>query len=242
MLRNILLFLSYILFTSNTYSVDKDIAHSLKCVNYIKYFEKKMRFPENALLALGIQESGRIIKQYKKPIAWPWSVNLDGKSHYFESKKEAVEFVKKNIREGKRNIDVGCMQVNLKHHPKAFKSIDKAFNPRYNIEYAAKFLVKKYKQTSSWSDAIAHYHSSDKERGTRYRNNVLHIAKNMDQYIHPYIMFQQEKKKQMAINLSPKNIMERNKAKSRVAFAKKSRGYKSDIMLKFKKRNSEKNA
>jgi hypothetical protein len=201
-----------------------------------------MRFPKNTLLALGIWESGRIIKKYKKPIAWPWAVNLEGRSHYFENKKEAVDFVKKNIRLEKRNIDVGCMQVNLKHHPKAFRSIDRAFSPKHNVEYAASFLAKKYKQTKSWDKAIAHYHSSNEDRGDRYKNKILAIAKNINQYLHPYISFSQEKKKQMAINLSPKNIMERNRSKSKVAFAKRSKGYKSNIMLKFKKRNSEKSA
>lgn len=228
--------------SNSAYSIDKELAESLKCINHIKYFEKRMKFPENTLLALGIQESGRILKKYKRPIAWPWAVNLEGKGHYFESKKEAVDFVKQNIREGKRNIDVGCMQVNLKHHPRAFRSIEKAFSPKYNIGYAADFLSKKYKQTKSWSKAIAHYHSSNEEKGRNYKNKVFTIANNINKYADPYVRFHQERKKQMAINLSPKNIMAKNKAKSRIQFAKKSERYKSDILVDFTKKNSNKNA
>ena len=50
--------------------------------------------------------------------------------------------VRKLQRRGVRNIDVGCMQVNLRYHPKAFKSLGQAFDPRANAAYAAGFLRK----------------------------------------------------------------------------------------------------
>src|SRR5690606_29172097 len=83
---------------------------------------------------------------------------------------------------GKESIDVGCMQVNLKHHPKAFDSIEQAFNPKHNIGYAASFLREKYEQLGTWSQAIAHYHSATHHLGEKYKKNVVKIAQNIDHY------------------------------------------------------------
>ncbi len=41
---------------------------------------------------------------------------------------------------GMQSIDVGCMQINLRAHPAAFASIDDAFDPAANADYAARFL------------------------------------------------------------------------------------------------------
>ena len=39
-----------------------------------------------------------------------------------------------------RSIDIGCAQVNLMHHPDAFASLEQAFDPMANADYAARFL------------------------------------------------------------------------------------------------------
>jgi soluble lytic murein transglycosylase-like protein len=103
----------------------------------------------------------KLILQKIQRSAWPWTVNVEGKGFYFNSKKEAVFFVRKQLQEGKTSIDVGCMQINLKHHPEAFVKLEQAFNPRHNIGYAASFLVKKFAELGSWGKAIAHYHSAN---------------------------------------------------------------------------------
>ena len=43
-----------------------------------------------------------------------------GKDRFFSSKAAAITAVRKLQADGVRNIDVGCMQVNLKYHPKVF--------------------------------------------------------------------------------------------------------------------------
>ena len=60
---------------------------------------------------------------------------------------------------GIRSIDVGCMQVNLMHHPNAFASLDQAFDPVSNTAFAARFLNELYRRTRSWPKSIAAYHS-----------------------------------------------------------------------------------
>ena len=183
MLRLTVLFFIFTSYSALALSAsDKELAQSAKCVNFFRYYEKKLNLPEDTLYSISINETGKIHSDKKIKMAWPWAVNVEGAGFYFDTQKEAIDFVKTQLRQGKESIDVGCMQVNLKHHPNAFNSIEQAFNPKYNIGYAAGFLRGKYEQLGTWSQAIAHYHSATHHLGEKYKKNVVKIAQNMDHY------------------------------------------------------------
>jgi hypothetical protein len=74
---------------------------------------------------------------------------------------------------GVRIIDVGCMQVNLHHHPNAFASLEQAFDPLTNARYAARFLTELNGGRADWRQAAGHYHSQTPERAGPYREKVL---------------------------------------------------------------------
>jgi hypothetical protein len=74
---------------------------------------------------------------------------------------------------GVRNIDVGCMQVNLHYHPDAFASLEEAFDPAANVAYAADFLVELRREARSWTRAVGQYHSREAIRGNGYRAKVF---------------------------------------------------------------------
>ncbi|KAF0115442.1 MAG: soluble lytic murein transglycosylase and related regulatory protein [Rhodospirillaceae bacterium] len=65
------------------------------------------------------------------------------------------------------------MQVNLYYHPNAFATLDQAFDPETNAEYAAAFLSGLYDETGDWLRAASYYHSRDLERGKTYRAKVV---------------------------------------------------------------------
>ena len=106
---------------------------------------------------------------------WPWSINVQGIDHVYDSKAEVIAAVLAFQRRGMRSIDVGCLQVNLFYHPSAFESLDQAFDPMVNATYAAKFLVELRQQTGSWERATAAYHSADPELGEPYRRKVMAV-------------------------------------------------------------------
>jgi hypothetical protein len=112
------------------------------------------------------QDSGRYL-------TWPWTANIEGKPHRYKSKEEAISHISQLYRNGKRSIDVSCMQVNLRHHPNAFSTIEQAFDPEYNIAYAASFLQSNFNRHRDWHKAIAAYHSETYELGQGYLNKVL---------------------------------------------------------------------
>lgn len=161
---------------------DHDMIESKKCSSLFPYFERKYELPEDYLHSIAMQESGKKHPKHDLRMVWPWTVNSEGKGYYFSSMQEAIKFTRQEIASGKTSIDVGCMQISLKHHPKAFSSLEQAFSPRENISYGAQFLRKKYEALGSWDKAIGHYHSANQERGVKYSAKVYKIASNMQQY------------------------------------------------------------
>lgn len=129
------------------------------CEVFVRQQEKFYHIPMHLLKAISLIESGRIIKSGQR-VAWPWTINVGGKGYAFESKDAAIKAVRKFQRHGETNIDVGCMQINLRYHPIAFRDLESAFDPQLNIAYAAQFLNSLKRQLGNWRAAVAHYHSA----------------------------------------------------------------------------------
>jgi hypothetical protein len=128
--------------------------------------------PAGLLRAVAVNESGRYDRGGRGVAPWPWTVNNAGDGRYFASKEEAIAHVERLRAAGERNIDVGCMQINLMHHPDAFASLDDAFEPSRNVAYGARFLGDLREETLSWERAVERYHTADPERGRAYRERV----------------------------------------------------------------------
>ena len=127
------------------------------CLAAIFAAERRYGIPDNLLLALGLQEAG-----WNSPqglTIWPWSVNAAGEGRRFQSRAEALAFVRTRQAEGVESIDIGCLQVNLRWHPDAFATTLEGFDPARNVDYAARFLLGLYAETGDWWQAAGRYHS-----------------------------------------------------------------------------------
>jgi hypothetical protein len=144
------------------------------CASHIDSFEKQHKIPSGLLHAISKVESGRK-DDTGRIVAWPWTVNAEGAGYFFATKEEAIIAVKQMMREGTKSIDVGCMQVNLYHHPNAFDTLSDAFDPQTNIHYAAKFLGGLKNEHGTWQKAVAHYHSANPYHHVPYRKKVLTV-------------------------------------------------------------------
>jgi hypothetical protein len=149
---------------------------------YLNSIEQKHNIPNGLLSAISKVESGRYHTAHKKLIAWPWAIQAQGESKFFSTKQEAISAVRALKAKGVKNIDVGVMQVNLYHHPNAFSSLEQAFDPKANIEYAARFLTSLKRQHLSWLKAIAYYHSALPLYHTPYRDKVYKMWKQERKY------------------------------------------------------------
>jgi hypothetical protein len=142
------------------------------CAGAIRRVEAGTALPAGLLAAVALSESGRRDPEGRRAVAWPWTVNNAGDGRYFDSKAEAIAHVEALRRKGERNIDVGCLQINLKHHPTAFASLEEAFTPSSNVAYGASFLLSLHRETGSWARAVERYHTADAVRGQAYRERV----------------------------------------------------------------------
>jgi len=127
---------------------------------------QEMGIPADVMLAISLTETGRRRAGRLRP--WPWTVNMEGAGHWFETPDEALEFATTRYDEGARSFDVGCFQLNYRWHGMHFTSIQAMFDPMTNARYAARFLSDLYAETGSWSAAAGAYHSRTPSYATRY--------------------------------------------------------------------------
>jgi len=193
-------FLLHFLIFVKTLSYVEDPSHAsdsgISCDPYIKKEEMKKdrgipRIPRNLLKALSLVES-----QHKKgDSSYPWTFNAQGIGYYCRSKQKAIEGIKEQQNRGIKSIDVGCMQINLHYHPKAFHGLGEALDPKHNVHYAAEFLKKLFRKYKNWRVAVGHYHSSNPVEAKPYIEKVYKIQKYLNQKEGLKISYSQTKKK-----------------------------------------------
>mgnify|MGYP003573569556 FL=1 len=142
------------------------------CEAYTAYHEKAHGIPAHLLTAIARVESGSWDRQNAVVRAWPWTVTSPEGDVKHPSKWAAIQAVRDLQREGVTNIDVGCMQINLHHHPQAFRTLNEAFDPARNVAYGAKVLREHYRRTEDWRMAVALYHSANPELNRPYQEKV----------------------------------------------------------------------
>lgn len=138
------------------------------CTHQVVRAERKYGIPQRLLGAIAATETGRRHSKSGIKVPWPWSINVEGRPFLFHTKREAVIAVEKFQARGISSIDVGCMQINLHHHPDAFANLSQAFEPSFNVDYAARFLRSHYDETHAWKTAVGRYHSRTPGHAARY--------------------------------------------------------------------------
>ena len=143
--------------------------------------EQEKGIPRYLLKSISLAETGRWDRQKRANIAWPWTVTALGVGNYFQNKAKALKYVRFLQANAITNIDVGCMQVNLHYHGKAFTSLEDAMDPATNIIYAAKYLKGLYQSARSWTKAAGFYHSKTPQHFQAYKLKVLKYWKQQHQ-------------------------------------------------------------
>ncbi|WP_207536728.1 lytic transglycosylase domain-containing protein [Sabulicella rubraurantiaca] len=142
------------------------------CCAAIARPERGAGIPAGLLQAIGRVESGRRSPETGTISPWPWTLNAEGRGHFLPTREAAFAALREMQGRGVRVIDVGCMQVNLHHHPRAFASAEEAFDPDANARYAARFLMELHAARPDWMVAAGHYHSHTPELAQAYRARV----------------------------------------------------------------------
>lgn len=143
------------------------------CAKAVHAAEFVNQLPHFLLHAVSLTESGRWHDKAQAAIAWPWTITAGGEGKFFPTKADALAEVKRLQSRGISNIDVGCMQINLKYHGHAFEKVEEAIEPINNVAYAATLLKRLRQKSGSWAHAVGRYHTSNwNGRGKDYWRRV----------------------------------------------------------------------
>jgi Transglycosylase SLT domain len=149
------------------------VTQSAQCQAAILAAQTKYALPPGLLGTIAKVESGRPITAMGDIRAWPWTIDADGQGLFLDSKAAAIAWVQQAQTRGLHFIDVGCMQVDLPLHPDAFRSLDEAFDPVANADYAARYLRSlQVEAHGDWNVAVGLYHSHTPDLAADYRNQV----------------------------------------------------------------------
>jgi hypothetical protein len=153
-------------FTASARADDGDL-----CLDAIAKQEAVYGMPGGLLKAIArVESSGSPYGTRSKP--WPWTLNVGGAAHYYPTKDAALTALQGFKAASDVNIDVGCMQISLRHHPKAFPDLATALDPVANVDYGALFLASLKARSGDWMIAAGDYHSTTPGFGDTYRGLV----------------------------------------------------------------------
>ena len=142
------------------------------CEKEILRASQRYDIPAGILYAVGLTETGR------KGRLQPNALNIEGKALFPKNRTEAVSAFHEAKREGRKLIDLGCMQINHHYHGNQFRSIEDMLDPRRNVDYAARFLLSLHARHSTWSMAVARYHAGP-DNDPAQKTYVCRVITNM---------------------------------------------------------------
>ncbi|MGH1463882.1 MAG: transglycosylase SLT domain-containing protein [Cognatishimia sp.] len=137
------------------------------CEQSARHAAQKTGVPQQVMRAIMLVETGQ--RKDGNFTAWPWTVNMEGKGVWFDSRPQALDYTQNHHDKGSRSFDIGCFQINYRWHGAGFDSISHMFDPNANALYAAKFLQQLYQETHDWSRAAGAYHSRTPKYAQKYR-------------------------------------------------------------------------
>jgi len=128
------------------------------------------------LYAVALIESGRSDGVQVKP--WAWAINEEGRGHYHPNKSSAWAGIQIHLASGRRSLDIGFMQVNLKWHRKRVQHLEDLLDPHTNIDLGARILSEAMATCpGNLALGIGRYHAwSNRVLALRYGRRVLQLA------------------------------------------------------------------
>lgn len=128
--------------------------------------------PLGILYSVGLTESGKAGKLQ------PYAMNIAGKTVFPKSLPDALKTFSAHSAKGVKLIDLGCMQINHHYHGERFESVRAMFDPGQNVDYAASFLIRLYREHGSWSMAVARYHAGPNNNPAQ-KKYICRVIRNL---------------------------------------------------------------
>ncbi len=132
----------------------------------------KYQIPLPILYAVGLTETGVNGKMH------PFTMYIEGKDVQPKTLSEALAIFREANGRGVKLIDIGCMQANWYWHRAEFPSLEAMFDPRQNVEQAARFLQELKKRHGTWTMAAARYNAGP-NNDVAQKRYVCRVMKNL---------------------------------------------------------------
>ena len=130
--------------------------------------------PSSVLYAVALTESGKQVASKGVYRPWPWTLNVAGRGYYFDSRQAAWQALTGWLKDGKRSVDIGLMQVNWRYHKERLGTPWQALDPYHNLRVGAEILQECYTTRQDWWASVGCYHApSNPQRADQYRRRVL---------------------------------------------------------------------
>jgi hypothetical protein len=138
---------------------------------------RRHRIDPYILYAVALTESRKNGEQ-NRVMPWPWAINNAGNAFIPNSQQEAETLLNEMLDQGKRNIDVGIMQVNLRWHGHRVAKPEQLLIPSTNLEIGASLLSEAIQSVpDNLAHGISRYYSWKNEPAAiQYGQKVIALA------------------------------------------------------------------
>lgn len=138
---------------------------------------RRHRIDPYILYAVALTESQKNNDQ-NQVIPSPWAINSAGNAFILGSQREAEALLNQLMDKGKRNIDVGIMQVNLRWHGHRVAKPEQLLIPSTNLEIGASVLSEAIQSVpGNLAHGIGRYYSWKNEPAAiQYGQKVIALA------------------------------------------------------------------
>jgi len=152
---------------------------SSRCEEAARLASETTGVPLSVLRAISLTETGRSVDGQVS--TWPWTINVQGKGYWFDTRLDAESFARKTLSAGVSNFDSGCFQLNYRWHGRHFKRVEDLFEPVANATYAAQFLADLHAEFGAWSKAAGAFHSRTPKYAALYRKKFDTILSTLSE-------------------------------------------------------------
>lgn len=142
------------------------------CVGHAVDAEQRLNIPAGMLLAIALVESGT------DGAPNPYAISADGRAIMARSTQDAARHLRDRSGKLRNNTYVGCMQLSVQVHKGQFQPLERIVDPRENVWYAGRLLVRLHGEEGSWKAALARYNGTTPRRAQAY---VCKIWQNLSE-------------------------------------------------------------
>ncbi|WP_245593404.1 transglycosylase SLT domain-containing protein [Azospirillum halopraeferens] len=141
------------------------------CVSHAVEAERALNIPAGLLVSIALVESG------VGGTPHPYAMSVNGRAVFAKGTEDAARHLRDAKGRLRDNVYVGCMQVSLSVHRGKFQPLERIVDPRDNVWFAGRLLVRLHGEFGSWRSAVARYNGGSLRRAEGYVCKVWqHLA------------------------------------------------------------------